>query len=400
MLLSLWLSPLCAAAGPPSCGQEAWQQARTSLLCAQCGEEHTAAGLERSCCHRHGSWWRQCGSEAELRAGRVQYSFAQGWMACNAHGAPNATNEAWASGIQPELDFWDDWMRKKGGRKFGADYARRLDPNAPLQPLIEEMLLRGRRVNQTHFRLLDVGAGPLESCGFRISSQPGLSLEVVATDALADEYQRLLDKHGLHPPVRVQQILGEQLAYRLPRNSFDLVMSVNALDHTQDPLTVITQMIAVAKPGKPIFIRVYPNEAFNGGYTGFHRWNFAHVQGRLVLHSRYIDRVVDVRDELRGLIHSLICDAGSLAPEPFTPGASAILANRYRCPPSAEMVVRAADARQQICGARSREVPCSSSFKWDDQGRIVCVMWKLHHAKSKAHLARGGTKTARKAGED
>jgi len=326
--------------------------------CDVCGVERLrrrngtfpAGTLDRNCCNKKGSWHKTCGSAQAVRDGAANHTYISGYLVCNAK-ANTSSNENWDTGIQAELDYWDDWMASRGGDKFHDDYERRMSPLTPLRPLLQALLLKARRPNQTHFRMLDVGSGPMEASGFRMTSEPGLTLEVVATDALGDAYQKLLDKHGLQPPVRVLQLLGEQLTQRLAKDSFDLVMSVNALDHTQDPIAVLRQMLHVAKPGSPVFIRVYPNEAINGGYTGFHRWNFANVEGRLILHSKYIRRQIDVRKELGDLVRSVHCDHGSSAREAFAPGASAIVAKRHLCEPTARAKAAAARVRERICGA-------------------------------------------------
>jgi hypothetical protein len=223
--------------------------------CARCGEQPirrkryglVPGTLDRNCCNRNGSWYGTCGSDKAVQEGRAKHTFVAGHLACNSRpmSSANGSNEVWDSGIQAELDFWDDWMANKGGDKFRKDYERRLDPHAPLTPSIERVLLKARAANQTYFRMLDVGSGPLEGSGFVFQSEPKLRLEVTATDALGAAYQRLLDKHNLHPPVRVQPLLGEQLTQRFGLNYFDLVMCVNALDHTRDPIAVLRQMLQV-----------------------------------------------------------------------------------------------------------------------------------------------------------
>jgi hypothetical protein len=145
----------------------------------------------------------------------------------------------------------------------------------------------------------------------------------------------------------------------------------------------------VAKPGKPLLIRVYPNEALNGGYTGFHRWNFANVKGKLVLHSKYLERPLDVREELRGLVHSIHCDRGSVAPDAFSLGASAVIAKRYVCPPSEHAQAQAERLRQRICGERG--AACADEDKWDDLGRIVCTLWKARREGAAPSAANAST---------
>lgn len=80
-------------------------------------------------------------------------------------------------------------------------------------------------------KLLNVGCGPVEN-----GKTPGL--EVVNVDSRA------------HPGATLENM--EKLTYE--DNSFDLVVCINALDHTQDAWTAVTEMIRVCKPKGWVYI--------------------------------------------------------------------------------------------------------------------------------------------------
>ena len=75
-------------------------------------------------------------------------------------------------------------------------------------------------------RVLDVGSGPKSKL-----TSAYLEIEVVRCD-----------KH-LYPGVELQDM--EKLTY--PDDSFDVVVCINALDHTKNPRMAITEMIRVSR---------------------------------------------------------------------------------------------------------------------------------------------------------
>jgi len=178
----------------------------------------------------------------------------------------------WKIGIKKETQFWDDWFRTKGATKGTAKeatgparYRDRLNPDFPLQARPEALL----PVGDVH--ILDVGAGPLTYLG---KKAVGRSLTITAIDALAHEYDKILNKYSIQPLVRTQKLDAENLTARYGPNTFDLCFARNCLDHTYDPERAILQMIQVVKKGRYVLLEHYPNEAENQHYSGLHQWNF------------------------------------------------------------------------------------------------------------------------------
>jgi SAM-dependent methyltransferase len=175
------------------------------------------------------------------------------------------TIERWRSGKSHETEFWTTWFATHGD-EWPEAYQQRLDPEAPLQDAIRELLPREGRV-----AILDVGAGPVTVLGKRSDRH---IIELSATDALADEYDAILDHFGIVPPVRTVRCDTERLTERFARDTFDLVNAENTLDHHYDALAAIDQMVAVTKPGGVITMRHATNEGETADYTGLHQWNF------------------------------------------------------------------------------------------------------------------------------
>ena len=167
-------------------------------------------------------------------------------------------------GLKDEISCWDGWLKEKGG-VWPDDYAARLDPNAPLQAH-----LVSRLPDKDEVSILDVGAGPLTIVG---KVWPGHEVNIVAVDALADEYDKLLRWHGVEPIIRTRQCEMERLDSLFGLNMFDLVYCRNALDHCYDPVAAIRCMYAVVKPGRCVLLDHETNEGENEKYAGLHQWN-------------------------------------------------------------------------------------------------------------------------------
>jgi SAM-dependent methyltransferase len=183
-------------------------------------------------------------------------------------GAPGEHTDAWRRELPSEVAFWKEYV-ETGGLDWPDEYAERLDPASTLtEPLIAGRLggLPGETAS-----ILDVGAGPMTTLG---KTYPGKTLTITAVDPLAGDYDRLLAKAGVVPPVRTLACRGEELLERFPPESFDVAYARNSLDHSDDPARVIANMVRLVKPGGWVALRHYRTEAETERYHGLHQWNF------------------------------------------------------------------------------------------------------------------------------
>jgi SAM-dependent methyltransferase len=185
----------------------------------------------------------------------------------------------WRSRTKSEVEFWAGWLNgAPGTEQWAADRLLRLDPETEIRdPLVRKEL---ERLGADTISILDVGAGPLTRLGYRF---PGKTLEVVAVDPLAGEYDRLLREAGLVPPVRTIAVAGEELLEHFGSRRFDIAYATNALDHSADPLAIIENMVTLVRPGGAVLLRHKRNEGQSAGYGGLHQWNFDVVGDRLVV---------------------------------------------------------------------------------------------------------------------
>jgi SAM-dependent methyltransferase len=194
------------------------------------------------------------------------------------------------AGLNFEADFWDDYFLTRGGR-WPQDYLRRLDPGSPLEAMHRPFI---DRLPGTRIRILDVGAGPLTILG---KTHPGKQLDITAVDPLSARYDQLFTKYGVTPPVRTIAGSGESLAAQFGENVFDFVYAQNCIDHAENPVEAMRQMVLVAKPGCEAVLFHAPNEAETQEYTGLHQWNFTLEDGRFVVTGK--NGRTDVAEALR-----------------------------------------------------------------------------------------------------
>jgi SAM-dependent methyltransferase len=182
-------------------------------------------------------------------------------------------------GVDHEVDFWTRWFTTKG-LHWPDDYRRRLDPNAVLdEPLIVDRLADlGDEI-----AILDVGAGPLTVLG---KTYPGKALKITPVDALAREYDRLLETFGIEPPVRTRYCPGERLLAEFRQGEFDLAYARNSVDHSYDPGAIVHNMVQLVRPGGYVVLRHVRREGEHMKYSGFHQWNLDIEDGHLVLWNR------------------------------------------------------------------------------------------------------------------
>ena len=185
----------------------------------------------------------------------------------------------WRTRTGTEVDFWADWLvGAPGTEQWTTDREERLAPETEIRdPAVREELARNPA---NAVSIIDVGAGPITWLGYRY---PGKTVTIVAVDPLADEYDRLLEDAGLDPPVRTMCVAGEDLLEHFDRGTFDIAYATNALDHSADPLGIISNMVALVRPGGIVLLRHKRNEGESAHYGGLHQWNFDVDDGRLVV---------------------------------------------------------------------------------------------------------------------
>jgi glycosyltransferase involved in cell wall biosynthesis/SAM-dependent methyltransferase len=209
-------------------------------------------------------------------------------------------NQRWEMAVPEEVHFWEKWCRTRGG-DWREEFESRLRPDSKLQDYLIQFL---DIPPGGTLRLLDVGSGPLTDVG---KCWPGRTVEVTAVDPLGDQYNELLDRHGLVPPVRTAPIGAENLTDHFPLNHFDMVYARNSIDHSLDAPRAVDQMLAVLKPGGVMFMAHFISEATAARNTGLHGWNFFGQDGDFII-EKYGGEQVNITRRYAGIAR-VTCDA-------------------------------------------------------------------------------------------
>ena len=133
-------------------------------------------------------------------------------------------------------------------------------PN-PLAPHIVKLIGDKKKV-----KIADIGAGPLPTIGQLLK---GVEVTIHRSDN--QDFKGFWEKHQVTPAFGIEYQNMEQLSYT--DNSFDIVHSANALDHTRDALAALKELIRVCKPGGYVYI-VCNLDQLDTGHK--HYWNAKH----------------------------------------------------------------------------------------------------------------------------
>jgi SAM-dependent methyltransferase len=149
------------------------------------------------------------------------------------------------------------------------------DPERPLQDSLRELLALQR---QDSFRILEAGAGPLSRIG---KKWEGHRIEIIPLDPLARQYNRILARRGIVPPVKTIKGSIESLHRQFQKGSIDLIYARNCLDHTADPFKSLINLLEVLKQGRYIYFEHFSAVGEKNNYFGLHQWNFIIQEGEL-----------------------------------------------------------------------------------------------------------------------
>ncbi|WP_425099548.1 hypothetical protein [Tropicibacter sp. S64] len=175
----------------------------------------------------------------------------------------------WNLRAPAEVGFWDRWITGRGD-KWPGDFRRRTDPDAPLTPLVLDLLPHLDLDRSRPVKMLDIGSGPLSYVGY---THPEYEIDLTVVDPLSQEYNRLLDSVGITGVPRTQPGYFETALADFGPEAFDLVWCFNSLDHSIDPIIGLFNLLSVIRIGGGLIFSFCPNEAEHGKYKGLHQWN-------------------------------------------------------------------------------------------------------------------------------
>jgi SAM-dependent methyltransferase len=176
--------------------------------------------------------------------------------------------------LSDESIFWDKWVGRIHKEISDPETWKKAFPRE-LVPYINEFRQANGRVPE----VLELGSGPISMLGWGVSE--GM-IKVTAVDPLAKEYEGTLARFKYSHPVKPVKGEGEKLSKMFRAESFDMVYSSNAIDHTISPRRCMENISMVLKCGGIAFLEGYINEASIEGWRGMHRFNISAGDGRLL----------------------------------------------------------------------------------------------------------------------
>lgn len=166
--------------------------------------------------------------------------------------------DLWTAKSERERDWWAYFLSVSSG-----DY---LEPK-PMNESVAELV---RQLDRSPVTIADLGSGAACVLGSLVE---GVDVEVVCSDALADDYADHWRNLGVRPAIPVER--QDMTALTYPDESFDGVVCFNALDHDPDPFAAIREMVRVCKPGGFVLMRHIRRAATGAKYGGLHQWDIA-----------------------------------------------------------------------------------------------------------------------------
>lgn len=124
-----------------------------------------------------------------------------------------------------------------------------------LLPLIED---------KKEVKIADIGSGPYSIIGSYLS---GVKIDIVHSDN--QDFTRFWKKHNFIPLANIEYQDMEKLTYS--DDTFDIVICINALDHTPNADMAVKEMIRVCKPGAWVYIDCNLDQLSNSGHK--HYWD-------------------------------------------------------------------------------------------------------------------------------
>jgi glycosyltransferase involved in cell wall biosynthesis len=183
------------------------------------------------------------------------------------------------NGEKMECDFWDQWL-ENSGIDWVEDYQYRISEKREVKGYHAEII---QEINKESIEILDVGSGPISTIGTHFRDY---ILNLCCADPLADKYDILLKKHGISSLNGPVSIGVENLTDKFELNTFDWVNCQNSLDHSNDPVSGIKQIIDVCKINGIITLVHNENEADRENWSGLHQWNFTIKGGDMQISNK------------------------------------------------------------------------------------------------------------------
>ena len=137
---------------------------------------------------------------------------------------------------------------------------------------------------------IEIGSGPVSQFySEEILNIP--KIRISALDPLADTYNELHKKYGSEYNIRCIRGFAENMNKLFPPNSFHLVFSQNAIDHSKSPIDFFDSICRILKPKGFIVLNGFLKVGTISHWMGLHQWDIEIDGNDLVVSNR--DKSVD-----------------------------------------------------------------------------------------------------------
>jgi len=191
-----------------------------------------------------------------------------------------------------EIDWWDYILLPENRESWMKDA---IDPNKRsifFPPTLYDSINKLNLVGKA--KVLDVGSGPLSPLAWGVDQN---IIEVNAIDPLANIYKQMLMKLDIKYPIEPIQGRGETINEIFEKESFDVVYSRNALDHSDSPSLSLKNMVTLLKKGGILYLEGFVNEGSANKWEGLHQWNFSMQDGDLMCSAK-TGEIINMTKEL------------------------------------------------------------------------------------------------------
>ncbi len=189
-------------------------------------------------------------------------------------------SKKWLEGAKEEVFFWEKSLATR--HIINRLCSMRCVPERKFNIKILDLLNLRKK---TTVQVLDVGSGPVTTLGYKAEDY---NINLTMVDPLAKEYETLYKLYNFNPPVRPINCSGEELLQFFKYKKFNIVYSCNALDHSENPITILENMCALLAENGLLYIDVHPNVGVAANYQGLHKWNFSCKNNDVILWNKKV----------------------------------------------------------------------------------------------------------------
>jgi len=158
-------------------------------------------------------------------------------------------------------------------------------PAACCRELIQRIITQLKTEFHEPLQCVDVGCGP-QSQLFAKNILDDPKIEVVGVDPLAATYNELHKKYPTGYRFACIPGYGETLVDLFHPETFHLVCSQNAIDHSQSPDRFVHNLFMILKPGGYLILRGFTKTGTYEGWRGLHQWDIELANGELLMTNR------------------------------------------------------------------------------------------------------------------